>query len=242
MATTTELSVSSSGFFRLLAWTSPSYPVGAFSYSHGIEFAVEDGLVTDRDSFVRWAEGIIRFGTGKLDAEFFRAAWGAVSEDNQNALLEVAQWAAAMRGTSELALESSATGDAFLQILRKTTDQPLFAELVDGIVEDGTELAYPVVVAIAAATEKIPLEAALAAFLHAFVSNLVSAAVRLVPLGQTDGQIALLALETPVLDIVAETMSRKGQAFDPEFTGTSTVMVDWSSMQHETQYTRLFRS
>lgn len=242
MVTNTDLAISSSGFLRLLAWISPSYPVGAFSYSHGIEFAVEDGLISDRDSFVRWAESIIRSGTGQLDAEIFRASWESVRADELARFTEIARWAAALRGTSELALESSATGDAFVQIFGKTTEQEHFGDWISALSKNNIDPAYPVIVAIAAGLENIPLETALAAFLHGFVSNLVSAAVRLIPLGQTDGQIALSSLERPILETIAKTLTRKGLDFDPEFVGTATVMVDMSSMQHETQYTRLFRS
>lgn len=243
MATTTELSISAARFLRLLAWTSPNYPVGAFSYSHGIEFAVEEGLIPDRKSFVAWTMGVLRHGTGHLDAELFRAAWCAVTAGDRDRLAEVAEWASALRGTSELALESAATGEAFARTLRKTTESPELSDWLSTATEkEGGMLQYPVAVAIAAATEAVPLEASLAAYLHAFSANLVSAALRLIPLGQTDGQIALLSLERCILEVVAEALERGDDGFDFQAIGTSTVMVDWCSMRHETQYTRLFRS
>lgn len=239
MVTTTATTepLNATGLCRLLAWLSPNFPVGAFSYSHGLEFAVERELVTDKTSFIGWADGIIRFGSARMDAAHFRAAWEAVTAGDKPNFLALLQTAAALRGTSELALESTGPGAAFLQTLRRSSPDPSLDSWIVEIEAAGDRPSYAVAVALAAALEGVPLQMALTAFLHAGAANLVSAAVRLVPLGQTDGQSALAVLESAVLATAAEIMTT---AF--ENIGTAALMVDWTSMQHETQYTRLFRS
>ncbi len=112
-ATTTE-----GALYRLMAWLSPSFPVGAFSYSHALEAAVEENHVTDRASLDAWVGAIVEQGAGRSDASLFCATWHAVSAGDDAAFLETAELAAALRGTSELALESAGPGAAFLSTVR----------------------------------------------------------------------------------------------------------------------------
>jgi urease accessory protein len=220
------------GLYRLMAWLSPAYPTGAFSYSHGIEYAVEAGLVADRASLVTWVGHILRAGTGRVDAMLFRAAYEAA--DDSVRLDEIAELAAAFRATSETALESAQQGASFLSATRRAwPDKRLdafHARHAHGVV------ALPVAIALACAAH-VPLDAALPAYLQAMAANLVSAGMRLIPLGQSDGQSALAALE-PVVNATA------GEALSNQFEeiGSAAPMVDWTSMAHESQYTRLFRS
>jgi urease accessory protein len=174
-------------FYRLLAWLSPAYPIGAFSYSHGIETAVEEGFVKDRASLVTWLETILRDGTGRVDGALFAAAWRAAAARDWPAFGDIADRAAAWRATSEMALESRQQGSSFLSITRTAWPHPD----LDGVCD---ELALPVAVALAAAVHGVALESVLAGYLHAFTANLISAAVRTVPLGQSDGQLTLAAL------------------------------------------------
>jgi urease accessory protein len=219
---------------HLLAWLSPAFPVGAFSYSHGIEQAVEAGLVIDRASTADWIAGILRYGAGWIDAGLFLAAHRAVVAVDADALQQAALLAAVWRGTAETALEASAQGAAFVATLRAGWDLPAvtgwFSQLE-------TPPSYAIAVAIAAAATGIDEEAALAAYLQAFAANLISAAQRLVPLGQTDGQRILATVTAGLGDLV--TAARQ---LPPEDLGSAALMVDWTSAQHETQYTRLFRS
>ncbi|MGB0750126.1 MAG: urease accessory protein UreF [Magnetospiraceae bacterium] len=215
--------------FKLMTWLSPSFPVGGYTYSHGIEYAVEIGLVHDRDSLTQWIEGILTFGLGRLDADLFRDAWRAVAAADAEALAHTAALGAAMKGTRELALESDAQGRAFLDMVKTVWPDPRLDGLKNAV--------YPVAVGAAAGVAQIPLEAALSAFLHAVAANLISAGVRLIPLGQTDGQRAIAQLEATLHRSVAASLARP-----PEDLGSAAFMVDWTSMQHETQYTRLFRS
>jgi len=232
---TTDGTLGESGLYRLMTWLSPGFPVGAFSYSHGVEYAIEAGLVTDGDGLRHWIDGIIRYGAGRVDADLFRDAWQA--EAGAGDLAATVELANAMRGSKEMALESTAQGTAFLDAVLGTASDPAVIAAMQRLSAIDRKPAYAVAVAVAAAAVGVPLRPALTSFLHALAANLISAAVRIVPLGQSDGQRALARLEAPILAAANAALSR-----DPEDFGAAAPMVDWCSMQHETQYTRLFRS
>jgi urease accessory protein len=221
--------------YRLLAWLSPAYPIGAFSYSHGVETAVEEGFIKDRASLVTWLESVLLLGTGVVDGALFAAAWRTAEAEDWPSFDAIAERAAAWRGTSEMALESRQQGGSFLSITR--TAWPHAS--LDGVHERlAGALSLPVAVALAAAAHGIVLDRALEGYLHAFTANLISAAVRTVPLGQSDGQIALAALEPAVRQATEAALA----VTSLDEVGTATPLLDWCSLRHETQYTRLFRS
>jgi urease accessory protein len=217
-----------------MTWMSPAYPVGAFSYSSGIESAVEAGDIRDADTLGRWLATMIRRGSVFCDAAIFFHAHRAAAADDDKALADMAELAAALIGSKERFLETTAQGQAFVQITRTAWPTPALDRLVAAW--DGP-LAYPVVVASACAGHGIPLGPALHAFLHGVVSNLVSAGVRLIPLGQTDGQRVLAALEAEI----AQTAER-ALVTTIDHIGAATPRADIAGMRHETQYSRLFRS
>lgn len=221
--------------YRLLAWLSPAYPIGAFSYSHGVETAVEEGFIEDRASLVAWLSSVLAGGTGRVDGALFAMAWRAAEAGQWRAFDAIAERAAAWRATSEMALESRQQGGSFLSITRTAWPHP---DLDDAHERLAGEIALPVAVALAAALHGLALAPALAAYLHAFTANLISAALRTVPLGQSDGQLALAALEGAVHKAVA---AAEG-VLDLDEVGSTTPLLDWCSLRHETQYTRLFRS
>ena len=220
--------------YRLMAWLSPSYPVGAFSYSSGIEWAVEAGDITNAATLIDWLSLMVSDGAGFCDAVLFVHAHRAAGGDDATALREIAELAAAFVPSKERHLETTAQGAAFLTATRAawhcdTLD--LLASAWDGPV------AYPVAVATACAGHDIEAKSALPAFLHAVAANWISAGVRLIPLGQTDGQRVLAALEP----IIAATAAR-ALASKLDDLGGAAFRSDLASMRHETQYTRLFRS
>ena len=221
--------------YRLLAWLSPAYPIGAFSYSHGIETAVEEGFIKDRASLVTWLRSVLLQGTGAVDGALFAAAWRAAEAADWPAFDAVAERTAAWRSTSEMALESRQQGGSFLSMTRKAWPHPALDAAHERL---AGELSLPVAVALAAANHGIALELAIEGYLHAFTANLISAAVRSVPLGQSDGQVTLAALEETVLEAAHAAII----AASPDEIGTATPLLDWCSLRHETQYTRLFRS
>ena len=219
--------------YRLMAWLSPAYPVGAFSYSHGLEWLVESGAVKNVDDLAGWVTDILIFGAGRNDAILFAHAHrAAITQDNAE-LREIAALAGALAASAERQLETTAQGGAFSTVTRKAWSSPT----LDGLQHEDRLLAYPVAVAVAAADHGIALTPALLAYLQAFAANLVSAGVRLIPLGHTDGQIALTRLE----DAVSQT-AVAGTTCSLDDLGGAAVMADLAAMKHETQYTRLFRS
>ena len=205
--------------YRLLAWLSPAYPIGAFSYSHGVETAVEEGFIKDRVGLVAWLESVLLQGTAAVDGALFAAAWRAAEAQDWPAFDAIAERAAAWRGTSEMALESRQQGGSFLSITRTAWPHPALDAAHERL---GGELALPVAVALAAAVHGIALEQALVGYLHAFTANLISAALRTVPLGQTDGQLALAALERAVNAAAQAAMV----ADSLDDVGTSTPLLD----------------
>ena len=226
--------LNAAALYRLMAWMSPAYPIGAFSYSSGIEWAVEAGDVTDAATLERWLAVMIADGGGFCDAVFFVHAHRAAAERKDKALHAVAELAAAFAPSQERHLETTAQGRAFLDATRAAWSTPALDRLL--AVWDGA-IALPVAVAVAGAGHEIALAPALQAYLHALTANLVSAGVRLVPLGQTDGQRVLAALEP----VVAATAARAlATALDD--VGGAAFRADLASMRHETQHTRLFRS
>ncbi|WP_460020064.1 urease accessory protein UreF [Magnetospira thiophila] len=225
------------GLSRLMTWLSPSFPVGAYAFSHGLEQAVDIGAIKDLSSLTRWGGGILSFGAGRLDAALFRAAHDATDCGDMMVLSRVVERADALRGTAEMALESRAQGLAFLSCLEQVWPHPFLSTWRLELKGQGIDPAYAVAVGVAAALAEVPQRPALVAFLHAFAANLVSAVVRLVPLGQTDGQRAMAALEPIIIAAASAALAREADDF-----GTAALTVDFLSMQHETQYTRLFRS
>ncbi|MCR9214983.1 MAG: urease accessory protein UreF [Proteobacteria bacterium] len=230
----TAILMDSQDLFDLMSWMSPSYPVGAYTYSHGIEYAVEADLISGLDNLVPWIEDILAFGSGLSDCILLKAGYAAAAAKDGPVLKEVAELGLALCSTEELETETTQQGRAFLQVM--TDVSPLSGRELLKQHWQG-QVVYPLAVALAAEEKKIPLEATLTAYLHGFVSNLVSASVRIIPLGQTDGQRAIAALAPKV----AQTVD-KALASGLEDLGAATLMVDWCSAQHETQYTRLFRS
>ncbi|HZA66515.1 MAG TPA: urease accessory protein UreF [Geminicoccaceae bacterium] len=227
------------GLLELLAWFSPAMPSGAFSYSHGLEWAIEAGLAGDAPGLHGYVETVLRHGSGRVDALFLHAAYRACADRafEGRSLEKVVALAAAMHGTRELALESGAQGQALLSTLRRAWPAPALEQLARLCRRLEVEPRHACVAGVAAAAHGIPLRAAMLAFLHALAANLISAGIRLIPLGQTDGQ-RLTAAFAPVIALVAD----QALAGSLDDLGTATPVVDWCSMRHETQYTRLFRS
>jgi urease accessory protein len=226
--------IAAPALYRLMTWLSPSYPVGAFSYSSGIEWAVESGDVSSADALRSWLAVKMADGAGFCDGVLFANAHRAVMASNHEDLRAAAELAAAFAPARERFLETTALGRAFVEVTRAAWPCPALEKLAD--IWDGP-LAYPVAVGTAAAGHDIPLEHALSAYLHAVLANWVSAGIRLIPLGQTDGQHILAALEPVVTDTA-------GRALDASLDdiGSAAFRVDLASAHHETQYTRLFRS
>jgi urease accessory protein len=220
--------------YRLLTWLSPSFPVGGFSYSSGIEWAVEAGDIADAASLQNWLGAMLTDGPGFCDGVFLAQAHRAAEFGDDANLRDVAELAAAFVPSRERQLETSAQGRAFIEIARSAWNCD---GLETTIARCEGVIVYPVAVALVSAAHAIPLPPALHGFLHALTSNWTSAASRLIPLGQTDSQRVLALLEP----IVAATAKRALTATLDDL-GSATFRADLASLRHETQYTRLFRS
>ncbi len=220
--------------YRLMAWLSPSYPVGAFSYSHGLERAIEQGDVATAESLCGWINDVLRCGSGRTDAILFAHAWRAAASSDAIALATTAELATALAASRERHLETTAQGKAFVAATRSAWQCPALDRLQSAWRGD---IAYPIAVACAAAGHAVPLTSALVAYLHAWGANLVSAGVRLIPLGQSDGLRVIARLEPAV-----HTTARGALDADLDDVGGACVLADIASMRHETQHTRLFRT
>lgn len=238
MITTTSTAITTTttteALYRLLAWLSPAYPVGAYTYSHGLETAVEDGAVRGRDDLVAYVSAALTDGAGRVDGALLAAAHRAMAKGDARALDAATELGAAWRGTAETALEAEAQGTAFLSVTLSAWPEPRLAAFA---ARHPRRIPHAVAFGAAAAAHGVPLREATFGFLSAFAANLVSAGVRLVPLGQTDGQLATASL----LPVVA-TAADAALMADLDRLGTAAVALDIFSIRHETQYTRLFRS
>jgi urease accessory protein len=220
--------------YRLMTWLSPSFPVGAFSYSSGIEWAVETGDIGDAASLKDWLAAMLADGAGFCDGVFLAHAHRAASSCDDAGLRDIAELAAAFVPSRERQLETSAQGRAFIDIARAAWNCDGLERMIAGC---GSAIVYPVAVGLVSAAHAIPLASTMHAFLHAVVSNWISAGARLVPLGQTDSQRVLASLER----VVVATGTRALDASLDDL-GSATFRADLAGMRHETQYTRLFRS
>jgi len=223
--------------YQLLAWSSPGYPTGAFSYSHGLEWAVERGAVTHLDELMDYITAVLTRGGGWVDAVMFAQAWRAAHAADELHLDYLTRFAAAFRGSSETALESRQQGAAFLDVTRKAWPHSMLDALAARAAASDTPVTHCIAVAVACAVHDIPVVSSLHAYIHAVSANLVSAGARLIPLGQTQAQIAIARLAPAITATV-----RRAQEAPLEDLGTCAPAVELCSFHHETQYTRLFRS
>jgi urease accessory protein len=232
---TRKMRMEDEALYRLMTWLSPAYPVGAFCHSSGLEWAVEAGWVTNRATTLSWLETWIDHGGGWNDAVLFTHAWRAAAARSQEKLDAVAALAAVAHPSAERRLEQLSQGAAFRRIARESGGAPAV------FISPDSEISYPVAVAAMAAGHGIALASALTAYLHAGAGNLVSAAQRLVPLGQTDAQLVMEALRASVM--AAATRAGALDDGDPlDALGGVSLLADLASILHETQYTRLFRT
>ncbi|WP_286175866.1 urease accessory protein UreF [Labrenzia sp. CE80] len=237
--------VSSAALYRLLAFLSPAFPIGSYTYSHGLEQVIEEGEVTDAQSLKIWLGEVLRFGAGRSDIILAKETMLAAMRDDKAAVCDLIDLGLALQPSRERHLETSAQGTAFIDAVVKAWlpegDSPaarVFASLTDISSPNAPKSwPYPVAVGLTAAAWNLPTDATATGLLHAFSTNIISAAVRAVPLGQSDGQRVLAALEETIAEVTREALDAGLDEL-----GTCSFLADIASMAHETKYSRLFRS
>ena len=206
---------------KIMAWLSPAYPIGSYSFSHGLEQAIESKIVLDKESLFEWICQILLFGAGRNDAILLANAY----RSSQEKLGHLIEFAEAFAGTKERHLETVQQGTAFAKITASVYDISI------------PPCPLPIAVGYASKIENIDLRRLSPLYLHAFVANLISVAVRFIPIGQTDGQKVLLCLFDTIEDIAKKTID-----LELEDLCSSCFLNDIDTMKHETMKTRIFRS
>ena len=215
---------SASGLLHLLAWLSPGFPTGAFACSHGLEWAIEAGDIADEPSLLIWLDDVLRHGAGRTDAILLRHAHAAAGDPTR--LGELAELAAATAPSRERRSETIDLGTAFAAAAAPWSPPDL-----------PPAPPYPIALGALASAHGIDPDGLAAAHLQAFAANLISAAVRLVPLGQSVGLRVLAALEPAIREVAAATCTATLDEI-----GSAAFRSDLAAMRHETLYTRLFRT
>ncbi len=235
ISTTIESRSDGRSLLPLFVWLSPAFPVGAFAYSHGVESAVDAGLIRDAATLEAWIGDLLRVGSARQDAVLAAEAWRLVAGEPLGldpALAELNDLALALAPSRERRLETGATGRAFTEAIRASWPDAR----VEALPSAG-DIAYAVAFSSAAAAGGLPLPASLEALALSFVGNLVSAAVRLGSIGQTDGQRVTAALLPE-----ARALGRWAAGSTLDDLGACALRSDIAALQHETLYSRLFRS
>jgi len=223
---------------RLLQLASPALPVGAYTYSQGLEWAVEAGTVRDEASTEAWVGDLLAFSIGRYEAPMLTALMAAWAASDRVAIARLNDGFLASRESAELQAETRQMGYSLLRLVQSLADPGLVAlERQLTRLREANDLAFPTAWAGLAATWGIPLQEAVAAYLWAWCENQVMAAVKAVPLGQAAGQRLLLRLGQripAVLEVALVLPEEDWSNLTPAFA--------LASACHETQYSRLFRS
>lgn len=230
MAITTTERRHTTALIRLMTWLSPAFPIGAFAYSGGLERAIADDRIRDRDGLFAWLDGLLAHGAMKTDAIFFSLSYRAGGE---TVLAEINDLALALAGSAERLGETVSLGTAFVDAAR---DWP-HAVLDEVRARAGGRVAYPVAAGAIAGAHETGLEAGLAAYLHANLSQLVSVAIRCGVIGQKQGVGLLASFENHVASLASALVD-----CTEDDLGSAAFIAEISSLKHETQTTRLFRS
>lgn len=229
---------------NLLQLSSPALPLGAYSYSEGLETLVETQIITDSQTLLQWLIQDLQFGAIRLESAIMVRAYRCVIQSDFDQFIYWNQWSTAAKETAELRQQSWQMGNTLMQLLvhleTVKTRENLHQELPpfqDWFKQVGKPCNYAIAFGLGAAYWNLDLNSALQGYLYSWATNLVNAGVKLIPLGQTMGQTLLLQLHSPIELATAAILELKDDDL---------VSCNWglalASMAHETQYTRLFRS
>ena len=208
-----------SKLITVMQWLSPAFPIGGFAYSHGLEWAINKGYVSNREELQKWISDLLEYGSLKNDAILIKLVLQGSDPKEINEL------AMALCPASERLSETQLQGGAFCKIMREVWSLEI------------DELTLPIALALAAKNESIDQNLVVPAYLHSFCSNLISVAMRLIPIGQTDGQKTLRELSPLISDSV-----RAVAKSDKDDLGSACFLSDVSAMQHEYLQPRVFKT
>ena len=203
----------------VMQWLSPAFPIGGFAYSHGLEWAINKGYVSNREELQKWISDLLEYGSLKNDAILIKLVLQGSDPKEINEL------AMALCPASERLSETQIQGGAFCKIMREVWSLEI------------DDLTLPIALALAAKNESIDQNLVVPAYLHSFCSNLISVAMRLIPIGQTDGQKTLRELSPLISDSV-----RAVAKSDKDDLGSACFLSDVSAMQHEYLQPRVFKT
>ncbi|HEY9877974.1 MAG TPA: urease accessory protein UreF [Leptolyngbyaceae cyanobacterium] len=222
----------SQALLKLLQLASPALPVGAFSYSEGLETLVDSRVVQSPEAVHHWITQELRYGAVRLEAAVVVRSHRALAAEDLTALHYWNRWLSALRETEELRQQSWQMGRGLTRMVEQ-----IEPGLKDAIAATGTPCNFAVAFGLTAAHWQIDLESSVLGYLQSWATNLVNAAIKLVPLGQTTGQQLLLGLYPTLAETTQEVLALQDDHLESSGWGLSL-----ASMQHETLYSRLFRS
>lgn len=217
----------------LRIWLSPSFPVGSYAYSHGLEAAVVRGFVANAVELTEWIAALIEQGSLRNDLILLAEAWRAAKVRDDRRLAEINAMALAFQPSAERYLEATQQGGSFVATISAAWP----CEGVETLRRLEAPVAYPIAVGAAAAGHAVPLGDVLQAHALAFAMNLVSAAIRLSVIGQTAGQRVIAGLTTMI-----DKQAAIAELCTIDNLGGAAFSSDLASLEHETLYSRLFRS
>ncbi|MBI2772679.1 MAG: urease accessory protein UreF [Burkholderiales bacterium] len=241
MTTTAMTTPTDAALLGLIWLASPALPIGGFSYSEGLEGAVDTGLVTDEGSAANWLADQLHLGLARADLAAIAQAIAAWRSGDEPRLAQLNAWVLQTRETSELRQQAEQMGRSLVEWLRtvrpELVEGPARRWASTGSARTEPSLTYPVAFALAASVIAAPARDSLLAFAFGWAENMMQAAIKSVPLGQSAGQRILLRLAAEIPSAVDHALALaddERQAFCP--------MLAILSSRHETQYSRLFRS
>ena len=206
-------------FITVMQWMSPAFPIGAFAYSHGLEWAIDKGHVSNGEKLQKWITDLLEYGSLRTDAIFISLILRGHDVRKMNEL------SMALCPAGERLLETKLQGSAFAKVFEDVWQQ------------DIGELSLPIAVALASKNQSIEQDLILPAYLHAFCSNLISAAIRLIPIGQTEGQRIMLELYQTISDLV-----KTASESEIDDLNSACFFSDVSAMEHEYLQPRIFKT
>jgi urease accessory protein len=227
-----EITLTPNNFLSILQLASPALPVGAYCYSEGLEMLVENQIITNSTSLKNWLISELYYGAIRVDVAIVKRGFECVNIQDIQSLKKWNLWLSAFRDTEEIRAANWQMGRSLMTLLTKL--DPQFLEIINVV---GYPINYAIAYSIACSYWQINLHATLLAYLHSWLTNMITAGIKIIPLGQTAGQILLLELQPLLTQTINEVITMKDDQLECCNWGLSL-----ASMQHETQYTRLFRS